>query len=156
VCVCVCVVWLTAETRPSDHCPSSDLGLELSLPCATSSLWAAVADFTRALVALAMFFAASRICSSKFRESSAPYVCVCLHVSVWRMLGSYYQSARTRRPDSPNPNPKAHTTLGLGFSSASFLAAASMDAAACRSSVSAMTFGSLTSTQSPTVAIAMK
>lgn len=156
--MCVCVVWLTAETRPSDHCPSSDLGLELSLPCATSSLWAAVADFTRALVALAMFFAASRICSSKFRESSAPYACVCVFACECVEDTRIILPISTYRADSPNlnPNPKAHTTLGRGFSSASFLAAASMDAAACRSSVSAMTFGSLTSTQSPAVAIAMK
>lgn len=44
-----------------------------TFPCATSSLWAADADFTRALVAAAMDLAASRICSSKSRVSSACY-----------------------------------------------------------------------------------
>jgi len=43
----------------------------LTLPWATSSLWAAEADFTRALVAAAMDLAASSICSSKFKLSSA-------------------------------------------------------------------------------------
>lgn len=42
-----------------------------TLPWATSSLCAADAAFTNALVAAAMDLAASRICSSKFRLSSA-------------------------------------------------------------------------------------
>lgn len=42
-----------------------------TFPCATSSLCAAEAALTRALVAAAMDLAASRICSSKFRLSSA-------------------------------------------------------------------------------------
>lgn len=44
-----------------------------TLPWATSSLWAAEADLTRALVAAAMDLAASKICSSKSRVSSACY-----------------------------------------------------------------------------------
>lgn len=47
--------------------PSSSL----TFPWATNSRWAAEAAFTRALVAAAMDLAASRICSSKFRLSSA-------------------------------------------------------------------------------------
>lgn len=43
----------------------------LTFPWATSSLWAADAAFTRALVAAAMDLAASSICSSKFKDSSA-------------------------------------------------------------------------------------
>ena len=43
----------------------------LTFPWATNSRWAAEAAFTRALVAAAMDLAASRICSSKFRLSSA-------------------------------------------------------------------------------------
>lgn len=43
------------------------------MPWATSSLCAAEADFTRALVAAAMDLAASKICSSKSRVSSACY-----------------------------------------------------------------------------------
>ena len=62
---------LTAVTSPPLHWPSSDLGLELSFPWATSSRCAAVAERTRALVALAIFLAASKICSSKFRSSLA-------------------------------------------------------------------------------------
>ena len=42
-----------------------------TLPCCTSSLCAADAAFTRALVALAIALAASKICSSKLRLSSA-------------------------------------------------------------------------------------
>lgn len=42
-----------------------------TFPWATSSLWAAEADLTRALVAAAMDLAASKICSSKSRVSSA-------------------------------------------------------------------------------------
>lgn len=45
----------------------------LTFPWATSSLWAADAAFTRALVAAAMDLAASNICSSKFNDSSASY-----------------------------------------------------------------------------------
>lgn len=44
-----------------------------TFPWATSSLWAAEADLTRALVAAAMDLAASKICSSKSRVSSACY-----------------------------------------------------------------------------------
>lgn len=44
-----------------------------TFPWATSSLWAADAAFTRALVAAAMDLAASSICSSKLRDSSASY-----------------------------------------------------------------------------------
>lgn len=64
---------LTAEISPWDHCPSSTAfaGTEPTFPWATSSLWAAEADLTKALVAAAMDLAASRICSSKFRVSSA-------------------------------------------------------------------------------------
>lgn len=48
------------------------LGIQvLTFPWATSSLWAADAAFTRALVAAAMDLAASSICSSKFKDSSA-------------------------------------------------------------------------------------
>lgn len=63
----------TAEMSPWDHCPSSTAlaGMRPTLPWATSSLWAAEADFTNALVAAAMDLAASRICSSKFSVSSA-------------------------------------------------------------------------------------
>lgn len=43
----------------------------LTFPWATSSLWAAEADLTRALVAAAMDLAASKICSSKSSVSSA-------------------------------------------------------------------------------------
>lgn len=43
----------------------------LTFPWATSSLCAAEAAFTRALVAAAMDLAASSICSSKFKDSSA-------------------------------------------------------------------------------------
>lgn len=53
---------------PSPPAPRS---LGLTFPWATSSLWAAEAAFTSALVAAAMDFAASRICSSKLRLSSA-------------------------------------------------------------------------------------
>lgn len=50
------------------------LGVQvLTFPWATSSLWAADAAFTRALVAAAMDLAASNICSSKFKDSSASY-----------------------------------------------------------------------------------
>lgn len=42
-----------------------------TFPWATNSRWAAEAAFTRALVAAAMDLAASRICSSKSRLSSA-------------------------------------------------------------------------------------
>lgn len=42
-----------------------------TFPWATSSLCAAEAAFTRALVAAAMDLAASKICSSKFKLSSA-------------------------------------------------------------------------------------
>lgn len=45
----------------------------LTFPCATSSFWAADADFTKAAVAEAMDLAASRICSSKFRLMSASW-----------------------------------------------------------------------------------
>ena len=64
---------LTAEMSPWDHWPSSTAlaWMEPTLPWATSSLWAAEADFTRALVAAAMDLAASRICSSKSKDSSA-------------------------------------------------------------------------------------
>lgn len=44
-----------------------------TFPWATSSLWAAEADLTRALVAAAMDLAASKICSSKSKVSSACY-----------------------------------------------------------------------------------
>lgn len=44
-----------------------------TFPWATSSLWAAEADLTRALVAAAIDLAASKICSSKSRVSSACY-----------------------------------------------------------------------------------
>lgn len=44
-----------------------------TFPWATSSLWAAEADLTRALVAAAMDLAASKICSSKSSVSSACY-----------------------------------------------------------------------------------
>jgi len=43
----------------------------LTLPLATSSLCAADADFTSATVAAVMALAASKICSSKFSDSSA-------------------------------------------------------------------------------------
>ena len=43
----------------------------LTLPVATSSLWAAVAAFTKAPAAAVIDFAASNICSSKFSDSSA-------------------------------------------------------------------------------------
>lgn len=68
-----CLWTLTAEISPCDHCPSSTAlaGMEPTLPWATSSRWAAEADLTNALVAAAMDLAASRICSSKFRLSSA-------------------------------------------------------------------------------------
>lgn len=44
-----------------------------TFPWATSSLWAAEADLTRALVAAAIDLAASKICSSKSKVSSACY-----------------------------------------------------------------------------------
>lgn len=43
-----------------------------TFPASISSLWAAEADFTRADVAAAIDFAASRIISSKLRFSSGP------------------------------------------------------------------------------------
>lgn len=52
--------------------PLGQWGLH-TFPWATSSLWAAEADLTRALVAAAMDLAASKICSSKSRVSSACY-----------------------------------------------------------------------------------
>lgn len=65
-----------------------------TLPWATSSLWAAEADLTRALVAAAMDLAASRICSSKSRVSSACYnqkktASRVVHIRRWRFLPNY-------------------------------------------------------------------
>lgn len=57
----------THHSSTSYSFPSSSL----TFPWATNSRWAAEAAFTRALVAAAMDLAASRICSSKFRLSSA-------------------------------------------------------------------------------------
>lgn len=45
----------------------------LTFPCRTSSLWAAEAALTRAVVAVAIDLAASRICSSKFKLSSTSW-----------------------------------------------------------------------------------
>lgn len=44
-----------------------------TFPCNTSSFCAAEAALTKAVVAVAIDFAASRICSSKFKLSSACY-----------------------------------------------------------------------------------
>lgn len=59
-----------AEASPPDPHPHPH-STGLTFPWATSSRWAAEAAFTRALVAAAMDLAASRICSSKFKLSSA-------------------------------------------------------------------------------------
>lgn len=119
-----------------------------TFPWATSSLWAADAAFTRALVAAAMDLAASSICSSKFKDSSAS----CngdkgfrerCKVRGGRRWG-HYAIRRVGQREG------AGLTLGLarGFSCSSFFAAASMAAAAPRSSFSAMTVGSSGSTHS--------
>ncbi|CAH1984521.1 unnamed protein product [Acanthoscelides obtectus] len=59
---------------PSDHCPSSEdeTGVPDIFPASISSRWAADAAFTKADVAAAIDFAASRIISSKFIDSSSP------------------------------------------------------------------------------------
>ena len=56
-------------------------------PDATSSFWAVAADLTNALVAAAIAFAASKICSSKFNDSSASY----------RRWGTMYYSYQTQQ-----------------------------------------------------------
>ncbi|TNN87625.1 hypothetical protein EYF80_001972 [Liparis tanakae] len=84
-----------------------------------------------------MDLAASRICSSKFSVSSA----CCKETG--RSHGAPVEEAGLLRHYAPLPAPRP-PTLGLarGFSCSSFLAAASMDAAAPSSSVSAITVGS--------------
>jgi len=55
------------KTAFSDNCEVNIL----TFPCSTNSRWATEAALTRAAVAVAIDFAASRICSSKFNDSSA-------------------------------------------------------------------------------------
>ena len=67
-----CALLRASGRRPSCHVEGKVAGIQvLTFPWATSSLWAAEAAFTRALVAAAMDLAASSICSSKFKDSSA-------------------------------------------------------------------------------------